>query len=396
MRISLVGPSHPFRGGIAQHTTLLFRHLRTRHEVQFYAFRRQYPGFLFPGKSDRDPSQAPLIEEGAERLLDSLNPLTWLTVSRRIVADRPDLVVIPWWTFFWTPQFLTICFLVSLFSKARILFVCHNVFDHETSVLGRLCARLVLSRGDRLIVHSRDDYERLRTFVPEDRIKLGFLTSPELPDRPVLPLEEAKRLLGIEGEVLLFFGFVRPYKGLEQLLEAMPLILRERELTLLIVGESWNGSRVIADQIRRLGLESHVRRVDRYIPHEEVPLYFCAADLVALPYVSCTGSGIVQTAYTFNRPVVATRVGSLVDAVEDGLTGYLVDPGDPAGFADAVLRFFAADRGSEFSRNIEQHKQKFGWDRFLQLFDETVFPTASHLSSPGNGELSPDAKTAEG
>jgi glycosyltransferase involved in cell wall biosynthesis len=397
VKISLVGPTHPFRGGIAQHTTLLFRHLRTRHQVRFYAFKRQYPAWLFPGKSDRDPSQAPLIEEGAERLLDSLNPLSWIRVSRRIIADQPDLVVIPWWTFFWTPQFLTVCWLVSFFSKARFLFVCHNVYDHEASAISRLCARLVLRRGDCLIVHSREDYDRLSTFVPENRIKLGFLTANEMADS--LPSDEAKRSLGVEGEVLLFFGFIRPYKGLEHLLEALPLILRERRVTLLVVGESWNGSEAITEQMKRLGLERHVVRFDQYVPNEDVPLYFSAADLVVLPYVSCTGSGIVQTAFAFNRPVVATRVGSLVEAVEDGRTGYLVDPADSVGLAQAVIRFFVEQRGPEFSRNIEQDKKQFGWDRFLELFDETTLPFSSAGSAPssaGSEELRTDAKAAEG
>lgn len=374
MKISLIGPTYPFRGGLSLHTTLLCRSLRKVHDVSFYSFKRQYPAWLFPGKTDRDNSAEPLREPGVEHLLDSLNPWTWLKVVRQIVADRPDLVIIPWWTFFWAPQFLSIALLVRLLSKSRILFICHNVFDHDSRLLSRLCSKAVLPRGDFFVVHSEEDLEQLSAFVDPGRITLGFLPSNEPAAQMAASREEARRRLGLSGDVLLFFGFVRPYKGVRHLLDALPLILKEREVTLLLVGESWADDDSVERQIRELGIEKHVRRVNGYVPNEEVGVYFAAADLVVLPYVSATGSAVVQTAFSFDRPVVATRVGSLPMTIDDGRTGYLVEPGDPTVLADAVLRFFREGRSSEFIENVKQTKKQFSWERFVQVIEEAVKP----------------------
>ena len=148
MNICLIGPSYPFRGGITHHTTLLYRHLRKRHRVTFYAFKRQYPQWLFPGRTDQDNSQVPLREEGTQPVLDSVNPLTWWKVYRWIKRDKPDLLIIPWWTSFWTPQFWTILTLVKRSSPTKILFICHNVVDHDSHFFSRACARTVLKHGD--------------------------------------------------------------------------------------------------------------------------------------------------------------------------------------------------------------------------------------------------------
>jgi len=374
VKIAMIGPTHPFRGGLSLHTTLLCRYLRKGHDVSFYSFKRQYPGWLFPGKTDRDNSSEPLKEPGVEHLLDSLNPWTWLKVVRRVAADRPDLVIIPWWTFFWAPQFLTISILLRLLSKSRLLFICHNVFDHDSRRLSRFCARTVLPRGDFFIVHSEEDFARLSAFIDPGKITLGFLTSNETPTDAGLSQQDAKRRLGLSGDVLLFFGFVRPYKGVQHLLQALPLILKERDLTLLLVGDTWAGDDSVERQIRELGIEKRIKRIDGYVPNEEVSWYFAAADLVVLPYVSATGSGVVQTAITFDRPVVATRVGSLPLTVEDGRTGYLVEPGDPAALAGAVLRFFREGKGPEFIENIKRTKKQFSWERFVEIVEEAVRP----------------------
>jgi len=188
----MIGPTYPFRGGLSLHTTLLCRYLRKGHDVSFYSFKRQYPAWLFPGRTDRDNSTEPLREAGVEHLLDSLNPWTWLKVVRRILADRPDLVIIPWWTFFWAPQFLTIALLLRLLSKSRLLFICHNVFDHDSRWLSRFCAKTVLPRGDFFIVHSEADFATLSTFVDPGRITLGFLTSNESASGSVPSREEAR------------------------------------------------------------------------------------------------------------------------------------------------------------------------------------------------------------
>lgn len=372
MRICLVGPSYPFRGGLAHHTTLLYRHLRARHQVSFYAFNRQYPTWLFPGTTDRDQSEAPLQESGVLTILDSMNPVTWVDVARRIIRSQADLVIIPWWTFFWTPQFWTIAKIVKRHSAAKLLFICHNVVDHEVHRYSRLCSRAVLRKGDYWFVHSAQDGRRLQELLPSAPVTQAFHPLYDAFQDGAPSQLEARRRLGVQGDTILFFGFVRPYKGLEHLLRAMPLMTQDRRITLLVVGEFWEGKEAFHRQLAELKLAEAIRVVDRYVPNEEVSLYFSAADLVVLPYVSGTGSGIAQIAYAFEKPLVATRVGSLAEVIVDGQTGYLVNPGAPRELADAVLRFFAEERAAEFTANIRRIKARFSWDRLVQLIEEVT------------------------
>ena len=372
MHICLIGPSYPFRGGLAHHTTLLYLHLKKTHRVTFYAFKRQYPHWLFPGKTDRDPSGHPLRAIGVENILDSINPLTWWDVCRRIKEEKPDLVIIPWWTSFWALQFWTIVTLLKRFSSARILFVCHNVLDHESHAFSRLCARAVLSKGDHFFVHSESDARHLREILPSVQVTHAFHPLYDVFSDGAPSRAEAKTRLGLNGETILCFGFVRRYKGLDNLVDAMPLILQRRKITLLVVGEFWEPKQNFTRRLKDLAIEDAVTVVDRYVPNEEVGLYFSAADLVVLPYVSGTGSGVLQLAYGLERPVVATRVGSLPQTVEDGRTGYLVDPGDPTALADAIVRFFEEGKGTEFADNIRRIKGNFSWERIVALIEETV------------------------
>jgi glycosyltransferase involved in cell wall biosynthesis len=369
VRISLIGPTHPFRGGIAHHTTLLYRHLRARHEVNFYGFCRQYPGWLFPGRTDRDTSEEPLVAPGVERVLDSLNPLTWLATARRIVRARPHLVIVPWWSSFWAPHFFTLASLVRRAPDTRLLAICHNVMDHEERRFSRMCTRAVLRRMDHCLVHSADDETRLRALVPSVGVTRAFHPLYDFVASTSVSQAEARAKLDVAGDTILFFGFVRPYKGLGDLLRAMPSIRQRRPVTLLVAGEFWGGSAGFQQQVRELGLAGAVRCIDRYIPNEEVRLYFAAADLVVLPYLSGTASGVAQMAYGLDKPVVATTVGALGDIVEDGRTGYLVPPGRPSALAEAVVRFYAEDKAAEFVANIRQYKRRFAWERLVEIIE---------------------------
>jgi glycosyltransferase involved in cell wall biosynthesis len=369
LSIAIIGPSHPFRGGIAHHTTLLYRHLAALHDVTLFTFTRQYPRWLFPGRTDRDTSEHPLAESSAEPLLDSLNPLTWVRVARRVARLRPQLVILPWWSSFWAPQFLTITLLLRRLQRTRLLAVCHNVVDHEERGFSGRCTRAVLRRMDDCLVHSAADEARLRALLPSVRVTRGFHPLYEFTRPSLLGKAEARARLGVTGDTILFFGFVRPYKGLGDLLRAMPRILERRPVTLLVAGEFWGGSESFHRQVRELGLSAHVRCVDRYVPNEEVGLYFSAADLVVLPYVSGTASGVVQMAYGLDKPVVATSVGALGDIVEDGRTGYLVPPARPLDLADAIVRFFEEDREAEFVANVRAHKQRFAWERLVEIIE---------------------------
>jgi glycosyltransferase involved in cell wall biosynthesis len=378
VKICLIGPTYPFRGGIAHHTTLLYRTLRKEHTVTFYAFQRQYPRWMFPGKTDVDTSAIAIREEGVENILDSLNPISWWSVFRKIRRDDPDLVIIPWWVSFWTPPFWTISSLLRTFTRSRILFICHNVVAHESRFMDNLCTKSVLRKGDYYLVHSDDDFKNLKGILPRANVKKTYHPSYDVFNYQDTSKDATRQQLGLAGRVLLFFGFVRPYKGLKYVIEALPLIRERLAVTLLVVGEFWEKKEPYLRRIDELKVQDSVRIVDDYIPNEKVQTYFGASDVVILPYVSGTGSGIVQMAYGFNKPVIATRVGSLPDVVQDGVTGFLVEPGSAEAIADAVIRFYEENRETNFIQHITEEREKYSWDRMVEVIESFVTSSESY------------------
>jgi glycosyltransferase involved in cell wall biosynthesis len=370
LRIALVGLTHPFRGGIAHYTTLLCRELERHHEVRFYALSRQYPGLLFPGKTQIDDSDDPL-RVPHEASIDSINPWTWFATARKIARFAPDLIVFSWWNPFFAPAFGTIARLARRMGGGPSCYICHNAIPHERSILDRLLLRYAFGSADAFIAHSRQDADDLRRFRPRARVHRNphptyVIFAPDEAPRT----EDAKRRLGLEGKrVLLFFGFVREYKGLHYLLEAVERLAPEERFHLLIVGEFYDDPQRYRESLDRLRERGQLTLVDRYVPNEDLPRYFLAADLVMVPYVSATQSGVIQVAYGFLKPVVATRVGGIPEVVVDGRTGYLVPPADAEALAAAVRRYFAAQQEQEFREAIDVENEKYSWDRMIETIE---------------------------
>jgi glycosyltransferase involved in cell wall biosynthesis len=365
LRIALVGLTHPFRGGIAQYTTLLCLALAERHEVRFFALSRQYPKLLFPGTTQIDRSET-AFRVAHEACVDSINPFTWLSTAVRIARYRPDLVLFSWWHPFFAPAFGTIARLARWFGGVPSCYLCHNAVPHERTWLDALLLRYAFGSAQAFIAHSAQDRDDLRAMRPRARI----LHSPH-PTYAVfaaqhVPTEaEAKARLGLSGRrVLLFFGFVRAYKGLVHLLEAMRELAPEEGYHLLVVGEFYEDAADYREALDRLSRLGQLTLVDRYVPNEEVPRYFAASDLVLAPYLSATQSGVVQLAYAFHKPVVATTVGGLPEVVREGSTGYLVPPGDPHALAAAARAYFATDR-ERMRREIEAENAQYSWERMV-------------------------------
>ena len=365
VRIALVGPCHPFRGGIAHYTTSLYRALEDAgHQVNSYNFSRQYPGVLFPGTTQEDHSKAP-FEVPNDQCVDTLNPVSWAYTGWRIARSRPELTIIQWWHPYFAPSFGTIARIVRRTSSSQVVFLCHNVLPHESSVVDKALIRWAFRSSDAFLVQAAKERAKLREMV-------GYKPQIEVVPHPIydvfaeeggeVTVEEARAKLRLKGErILLFFGYVRPYKGLSVLLNALPL-LKTSGIQLVIAGECYEDKQKYLNLLRVLRLEDRVLFLDKYIPNEEVRIYFAAADLVVLPYRSATQSGIVQVAYAFGVPVVVSAVGGIPEIVQDGETGLLVPPDRPGQLAGAIDRFFREDLSEQLTEGIRRKREAFRWD----------------------------------
>jgi glycosyltransferase involved in cell wall biosynthesis len=372
MKICVIGPTYPYRGGISHYTTLLYRHLRKRHDCSFISFKKQYPKWLFPGKTDRDVSAEKLKEPGVLYLIDPINPWTWYATSKKIKKIKPDLLIIPWWVAFWAPCFWSVIKLTKFYKKTPILFICHNVIEHETSPWKKALTKIVLKNGNYFIVHSSQDHKNFTQALPEANVKIHSHPVYDMFNTGSLTKKEAKQWLNIENNLILFFGFVRPYKGLEYLLESMPIILAEIDATLVIAGEFWRDENSYYDRIKTLRIERDVRIVNHYIKNEDIKFYFTASDIVALPYLTATGSGVAQMAVGFNKPVLTTDVGCLPEIVRHEKTGYVVKPKDPESIAVNIISFFKNKKEVEFTENIARYRKRFSWDNLVKTLESFI------------------------
>lgn len=348
-RIVVIGPVLPFRGGIAQHTTMLARALKDQSDLTIFSFSLLYPKLLFPGESDRDPDYNGHEEAQCHYTLNSISPLTWWRTVRLIRAVRPSLVIIPWWTFFLGPC----CWYISRSLRRQgieTIFFVHNASDHEAAHWKRWLSKHTLNNGSRYVVHTQQEAQYLSEKHPGKPVAVH--PHPIYSQFPHVP-HAAPRHAALE---LLFFGFIRPYKGLEVLLQAMAK-LQDMDVHLTVAGECWGDPTNILKLAEAGG---KTETLLRYLDDKQTASLFQRADVVVLPYLSATGSGVIPLAYHYNKPVIATRVGGLPDVVLHGETGWLVEPGNIEALADAIRQAAAYDL-SAMTTHIEQLKQRLSW-----------------------------------
>ena len=376
MRIVVVGPTYPYRGGISHYTTLLVRHLREAgHVTKLYSFTRQYPRLLFPGKTDKDPSAVPLKIE-CEYVLDPVNPLTWWQLYRKVRAEAPALLILQWWVPYWTPCLTAISRMVKQNTRIKIVYICHNVIPHDGGgVLDRRLATTVLRQGDGFIVHSQQDQYQLQALLPDATVvKTHHPTYAELAtsgNAVTAQMLRKQYQISDDCPVLLFFGFVRPYKGLEYLIQAMPHILKQRRVHLMVVGEFWSDPEFYIRYAREFQVEAAISFVNRYVPNEELESFFSLCDVVVLPYISATQSGVAQLAFGFGKPVITTRVGGLHEIVTDGVDGLIVPPQDVQALAQAVLRFYDEHLVDHMTVQVREHqRERFSWQHLVTLIEQ--------------------------
>jgi D-inositol-3-phosphate glycosyltransferase len=367
MRILIAGTAYPLRGGIAHYNALLARALSARHTVETITFKRQYPSLLFPGSSQEETADTPPAPP-APQMIDSVNPANWVAVGREVRRRRPDLLLMKYWLPFFGPCFGTIARTAKRGTGLKVVYICDNVVPHERRPGDVVFTRYAFAPADGFIVQS-DAVERdLLRMVPQARYrKVPHPVYTLFGD--AIPRDRARAALGIaEERVLLFFGYIRAYKGLQVLLDAVAA-LRE-PVRLLVVGEFYDDEKKYREQIARLGLEGRVTVESAYVPNDRVGLYFSAADAVVLPYLSATQSGIAQIAYHFSLPVIATNVGGLAEVVRDGETGFVVAPGDPAALAAAIGRFYAEGKREAFALRVGEERKRYSWDAMVKGIEE--------------------------
>ncbi len=370
-RVALVGPVPPWRSGIADQDARLARAMRALGvEPRIFTFRRMYPGFLYPGKREKDflegeegtgkKTKTGDFLEGEEGTalasLDGLNPFSFYSTSKKILNSPVSLVVIPWWTAYFAPHvLLLLAGLARDGSGPTTLLLCHNVFDHEPRPFTDALTRAVLRRADRFVVQNSRNADEIVRVRPDARV--AIVPHPSEPRAVIPDREVARARLGVplDAHVFLFSGLLRPYKGWDVLLAAFPAVRKEFPSALLVfAGEAWGEARDLPGRV-----PAGVRLELRYQPEEERAAWFAACDAVVCPYRHATGSGIAADALAFSRPVIGTAVDGLLGIVEDERSGLLVPPGDAGSLGIAMIRFIREALGPRLAAGAAHRRAVF-------------------------------------
>ncbi|MBJ6111429.1 glycosyltransferase [Hymenobacter sp. BT523] len=374
MRVVIIGPAYPLRGGLATYNERLARAFKQAgDEARIVTFSLQYPDFLFPGQTQFSTEPGPSDLE-IEVSLNSVNPLSWWRVGRKLRAERPDVVIFRFWLPFMGPALGTVARLVRGNGHTRVVAITDNVIPHEKRPGDGPLTRYFLSACHGFVTMSRSVLDDLRG--------LGFGTKPALyrphplydnfgPIKPKAEALAALHLADTAGHVL-FFGFIRAYKGLDILLEAWAdARVAALPIKLIIAGEFYEDAAPYEALIRQHGLEGRIVRATDFIPNEKVVDYFCAADLVLQPYKNATQSGVSQIAYHFERPMLVTDVGGLAELIPAGVVGYVVPP-TPTAIADAIVDFYANRREATFTAGVREQKKQFSWPVMVAALKEVA------------------------
>lgn len=375
MTIALIGSAHPLRGGLAAFNEHLAAQLQEQgHDVTIYSFSLQYPGFLFPGTTQYTDEPAPRGLH-IRTMLNSVNPLSWWKTGRAIAETKPDLVLIKFWLPFMGPSFGTVLRTIKKQSPGtRVLCIVDNLIPHESRPGDSAFTRYFIKPVDAFVTMSRKVLGDVLVAAPG---KSAAYSPHPLYDNygASLPRDQAARLLGLDPskKYCLFFGFIRAYKGLDLLLEAMQdERLRDTNIHCIVAGEYYEDAGKYQALMADPRVASRVHAFTSFIPTSEVARYFSLADLVVQPYRNATNSGITQMAYHFEKPMVVTDVGGLAEVVPDGEVGYVVEP-QPRAIADGILKFFREENAGERMRAaIQREKAKYSWAEFIRVVMETA------------------------
>ena len=373
MKITIIGTVFPYRGGLAAFNERLAKEFVEEGEnVKVETFTLQYPNFLFPGKTQySSESSAPNLH--ISRSVNSINPFNWIRVGKDVSKGNPDVVVFAYWMSFFAPCFGTIAKVIKKKCNAKLIGLIHNMTPHESSIIDKYLPPYFLK--------CMDGFVALSDFVMNDVEKcIGSIKSKVISPHPIYDIygsqisrEEALEKLSLSKDCtyLLFFGFIRDYKGLDLLLQAMAdSRISSKPIKLLVVGEFYGNEEKYKNLETTLKL-NNIIWISDYVPDSSIATYFCASDLIVQPYKSATQSGVAQIAYHFEKPLVVTNVGGLPEIVPDGKVGYVVNP-NPGEIADAIIRFLENTDKNAFLTNIKEEKKKYQWNILTKKIKEMI------------------------
>jgi len=369
----IIGPAWPLRGGLAAFDEQLARTFSSRDiSTRIETFSLQYPSLLFPGKTQYTDQPAPTdvtIHAG----IHSMNPLNWLIMGWKLKKEKPSLIIVRYWIPFLAPCLGTICRIARLNKHTKVICIVDNMIPHEKRFADKLLSSFFVKSVDGFITMSEKVAKDVRSFS----------TKPiQLSPHPIfnhfgnsINKEEARIKLGldIQEKVILFFGFIRQYKGLDLLLNAMASeAIKEAKIKLMVVGEFYEDAQPYYDMIASLGISDRVILHNEFVADAEVKNYVCAADFIIQPYRNATQSGVTPLAYHFEKPMLVTNVGALPDTVPDGKVGVVVEPNATA-IAEGILKLYSIGV-AHFIPFVQAEKQKYSWEsmatNFLHLFQK--------------------------
>ncbi len=365
--VVIIGPAHPLRGGLATFNERLAKQfIQQGFNTKIYTFSLQYPGFLFPGTTQYSDAPAP-DDLDIKVCINSVLPTNWLKVGRELKKLQPDFIVVRYWLPVMGPCLGTILRIVKQNRHTKIICIADNIIPHEKRKGDNLFTKYFIKPIDAFIVMSEKVMSDLKLF---DKNKPVQLIQHPLYDNfgDKISQSIARKNIGIEGntKIILFFGFIRKYKGLDILLDALALLKNDNTATpfkILIAGEFYEDRKPFDEQFSKLGLEGMLILKTDFIPDNEVRNFFCAADMVIQPYRNATQSGVTPLAYHFEIPMIVTNVGGLPSLVPDGVVGLVAEP-NAAAIAEKIKEFFTKDE-QVFIENIREEKKKFSWEKLV-------------------------------
>ncbi|MGZ4044350.1 MAG: glycosyltransferase [Bacteroidia bacterium] len=365
LKIFIIGPAFPLRGGPAQFNENLCAELvKAGHDAQIISYSLQYPNFLFPGSSQYEKSGIAPAGLKIHTLINTVNPLNWVKVARFIRKEKPNFILFRYWLPFFGPCLGTIGKLVR--SKTKVLALTDNIIPHEKRAGDKAFTNYFVNSCDGFIAMSKTVLNDISKFSSNQNKAYSPHPMYETYGAPVSKTEARKKLgLNESDKIVLFFGLIRHYKGLDILMEAMdhPSI-KKNNIKLLIAGEFYEDKQPYFDLIEKHNLKDFIILHDKFISNEDVRYYFCASDLVGQTYRNATNSGVTMVGYYYSKPMLVTNVGGLAEIVPDGKCGYVVEP-EVTKISEKIIDYFENSRESEFTANVATEKKKYEWKEFI-------------------------------